>query len=59
MDLDEIRARPTIGVPEMAELFGCSEWFVYQHADEFPVPPIRVGRKLRWPTAPVLAGLGQ
>ena len=50
--------RPTIGAVEMAELYGCSPWFVYQHQNEFPVAPIRVGRKLRWPTAPVLASLG-
>jgi predicted DNA-binding transcriptional regulator AlpA len=51
-------AQTTIGAPEVAELYGYSEWFVYQHADELPVPPIRVGRKLRWPTAPVLRSLG-
>ena len=34
------------------------QWFVYAHADEFPVAPIRVGRLLRWPTRPVLIALG-
>jgi hypothetical protein len=51
-------SQPTLGADEMAQLFGYSAWFVYQHADEMPVAPIRVGRKLRWPTAPVLRVLG-
>ena len=46
----------TYGADEVAELFGYSTWFVYQHADDLPVAPIRVGRTLR--AAPVLRSLG-
>ncbi len=44
MNIDQLKDQPTLGAAEMAELFGSSKWFVYQHADEFPVAPIRVGR---------------
>jgi len=50
--------RPTLGAEEVAELYGCSTWAVYKNKDELPVPPIRVGRCLRWPTLPVLRNLG-
>jgi predicted DNA-binding transcriptional regulator AlpA len=48
----------TFRAAEVAELYGVSEWTVYQHPDELPVAPIRVGRTLRWPAAPVLRSLG-
>ena len=48
----------TYGADEVAELFGYSTGFVDQHADDLPVAPIRVGRTLRWPAAPVLRSLG-
>ena len=50
-------SRPTLGVSQMAELLDCAEWTIYQHPDTL-VAPIRVGRKLRWPTALVLEALG-
>ena len=58
MPLPDPATSPTIGAEELAELYGCSTWAVYQHKDEFPVSPIRVGRSLRWPTLPVLRSLG-
>ena len=48
----------TYGADEVAELYGVSEWLVYQRPDDLPVAPIRVGRTLRWPAAPVLRSLG-
>jgi len=51
---------PTLGAREVAELWGVARWAVYEHATDgqLPVPPIRVGRALRWPTALVLASVG-
>lgn len=51
---------PTLGVREVAELWGVARWAVYEHATDgrLPVSPIRVGRALRWPTALVLASVG-
>ena len=57
MALPDPNETPTLGADEMSELLGVSTWSVYQHPDAV-VPPIRVGRKLRWPTARVLEGLG-
>jgi hypothetical protein len=48
----------TFRAAEVAELYGVAEWTVYQHPDELPVAPLRVGRALRWPAAPVLRSLG-
>jgi hypothetical protein len=58
MALPDPQITPTLGAEEMAALYGCSSWAIYQHKDELPVKPIRVGRSLRWPTAPVLRSLG-
>jgi hypothetical protein len=58
MAIPDPTEQPTIGVEELADLYGCSTWQVYQHQNEFPVAPIRVGRLLRWPTLPVLQSLG-
>ncbi len=45
---------------EVAELFSCSQWTVYQLTarGEFPVEPIRLGRKLVWSRTAVDAALG-
>jgi predicted DNA-binding transcriptional regulator AlpA len=45
---------------EVAERFGCSTWSVYDlvRRDEFPVEPIRLGRKLVWSRSAVDARLG-
>jgi len=51
---------PTLGADEVAALLGVSPWLVYQQAraGECPIAPIRVGRRLRWPTVAVLGVLG-
>ncbi len=51
---------PTLRAEQVAELFDCSTWSVYeaQRRGDFPVPAVRVGRSLRWPTARCLEALG-
>lgn len=51
---------PTLKAGEVAPLWRVSTWHVYEmvKTETCPVPPIRVGRSLRWPTVPVLRGLG-
>ncbi|MDQ3641493.1 MAG: hypothetical protein M3450_08535 [Actinomycetota bacterium] len=50
----------TIDGHQVAELWGCSYWSVLDQvkAGTCPVAPLRLGRKLRWPTAMVLASVG-
>ena len=50
----------TYSAGQVAALFGCSQWQVYQLTarDEFPVQPIRLGRKLVWSRSAVDAALG-
>lgn len=45
---------------EVAEVWGCSAWTVYQQAKAgtLPVAPLRLGRLLRWPAAAVYASVG-
>ena len=45
---------------QVSEAWGCSVWTVYGMvaAGTCPVEPLRLGRKLRWPTALVLASIG-
>jgi predicted DNA-binding transcriptional regulator AlpA len=45
---------------QVSEAWGCSAWTVYGMvtAGTCPVEPLRLGRKLRWPTALVLASIG-
>jgi len=51
---------PTLDGHQVAELLGCSYWGLLEMVkrDECPVAPLRLGRKLRWPTALVLGVLG-
>ena len=60
MTPDELKGRSTITVPESAELLGVSAWAAYEaiKAGEFPLPTIRVGRRIVVPAAPALAALG-
>lgn len=57
-DLDKLP--PTLGVSEVAGVWGCSPWAVYEmaRAGRCPVAPLHLGRKLRWPTLPVLRSVG-
>ncbi len=51
---------PTLTSAEAAELLGVSVDHLWELArsGEAPVAPLRLGRILRWPTAPLLALLG-
>jgi predicted DNA-binding transcriptional regulator AlpA len=52
----------TITTDRFAHLIGCSPQLVYRRLeeapDELPCLPIRLGRRLRWPTAKVAQVLG-
>lgn len=54
------QTNPTLGVNEVAPLFHCSTWALYEaiKRDDFPVPVLRIGRKIRIPTQPLLELLG-
>jgi predicted DNA-binding transcriptional regulator AlpA len=51
---------PTLNAKQVAELWGVSDWQVYEthKRGECPVEPLTIGRCLRWPTAKVLASVG-
>ncbi|WP_298800155.1 DNA-binding protein [Pseudonocardia sp. 73-21] len=50
----------TLDVGQVANLYGMSTWALYEavKTGKVPVQPLRVGKKLRWPTALVLRSLG-
>jgi hypothetical protein len=52
----------TISTDRLAELIDCSPQLIYRRLaeapDELPVRPIRLGRRLRWPTQLVAQVLG-
>jgi predicted DNA-binding transcriptional regulator AlpA len=50
----------TMNAEQVGEIWGCSAWTIYQMvgAGRCPVEPLRLGRKLVWPTASVLASVG-
>ena len=58
MIVDELA--PTLSTDEAADLFGCTPDTLYElvKRGEAPVEPLRLGRRLRWPTRKVLAVLG-
>lgn len=61
MTRDEAAQLPTtIDGHQVADLWGCSYWCVLEQvrSETCPVAPLRLGRKLRWPTAKVLASVG-
>lgn len=51
---------PTLSTDEAASLLGCSVDVLYDGARSgtAPVEPLRLGTRLRWPTARLLAVLG-
>ena len=57
---DAAQLPTTIDGHQVAELWGCSYWSVLEQvrAGTCPVEPLRLGRKLRWPTALVLLSVG-
>lgn len=52
----------TIGAPEVADLMGVPRWSVYEAARNGTLPPglepIRIGRRMYWPTVRVLELMG-
>jgi len=60
MDIAELRDRATVSVGEFAALMGVSEWTAYESikAKTFPLPTLRVGRRVVIPAAPLRAALG-
>lgn len=59
-DVRDLPTTTTLRAEQVAELLGCSTWSLYEQvkAGTCPVEPIRLGRRLVWPTAKVLALLG-
>lgn len=57
MDLDPTE-RPTISVDEAADVLGISRGSAYQAAHNGELPVIVIGRRLRVPTARLVAMLG-
>ena len=51
---------PTLDGHQTAEILGCSYWMLLElvKAGRAPVEPLRLGRRLRWPTIAVLAVVG-
>lgn len=63
MELRDVDHLPTVLTAEpVAELLGVSTDLLYRLVRDEPeslqVQPFRLGRALRWPTAPLLAALG-
>ncbi len=52
--MDELRSRPTISVEDYALVMGVSRSYAYNLAKVGGIPVIRVGRRLRVPSAAVL-----
>lgn len=61
MNLDDISSLPpTLTTPQAAELLGVHAELLYRvvrEGEPFPVEPLRLGRKILWPTAKVVAML--
>lgn len=56
--LDRLRTEPTISIPDYARLVGVSRASGYTYAREGQIPTIKVGRRVRIPSAAVLRQLG-
>jgi predicted DNA-binding transcriptional regulator AlpA len=61
MELRDVESLPpTLDTHQAAEILGCSAdhlWALVRE-DQAPIEPLRLGRKLRWPTARLLALVG-
>lgn len=57
---DALELPPTLDTPQAAELLGIGADHLWKMAREgtAPVEPLRLGRKLRWPTARLFDLLG-
>lgn len=61
MKLNELQdLPPTLDGRTTAQIWGCSYWSLLDQvkAGTCPVKPLRLGRKLRWPTTLVLRAVG-
>jgi len=60
MDIDELRDRAAVSVGEFAAMTGVSEWTAYEsiRAGTFPIPTLKVGRRIVIPAEPLRAALG-
>jgi len=56
--LERLRSEPTISIPDYARLLGVSRASGYTYAREGQIPTIKVGRRVRIPSAIVLRQLG-
>lgn len=59
--LSDVDSLPTtLAAPEVAELLGVGVDHLYRLVRDgrCPIAPVRLGRRLRWPTATVLRELG-
>lgn len=55
--IDEIREEGALtGVPTSAAMLGMSSWTAYDliKRDEFPVPVLRVGNRIKVPVQPII-----
>jgi excisionase family DNA binding protein len=59
MNLDDIRGRATISVPEAGEVLGIGRDASYEAAGRGEIPTLRLGRSLRVPVPSLLAMLDQ
>lgn len=56
--LERARAQPTVDTETAAEILGISAdvlWRGAQKGTGLPIPFFRAGRRLRWPSKPILA----
>ena len=55
-----ITSKATLTVRAVAELLGVAPWTIYEclRRGDFPVPVIRIGRRLVFPTAAIMALVG-
>lgn len=58
MNLDEIRTRPTITVPEAGAFLGLGRDAAYRAADAGEIPTLKFGRRLVVPVPRLLTLLG-
>jgi hypothetical protein len=61
MKLSDLPSLPTtLDAGQTADIYGVSKWQLYElvKAGSCPVAPIRLGRRMVWPTAAVLRSIG-
>lgn len=58
MNLEELRTRLTVNVPEAGQALGIGRDAAYRAAERGEIPTLRIGRTLRVPVPALLALLG-